>query len=85
MKEYEERQSQLARYVHQNWNFSYGLNELGVAPFRGVISGVSPIVSKADDWLEGYRDSDSVQRDSGAFGDDHASRPCMLWEKYVEW
>ena len=52
MKEYAEKVNpQDAPYFYQTWNFSYGLNGLGVAPFKGVISGVSPIFSKADDWL----------------------------------
>ena len=52
MKEYaEEVNPQDAPYFYQTWNFSYGLNGLGVAPFKGVISGVSPIFSEADDWL----------------------------------
>ena len=49
LKEYDEDDPKVGRYIYQYWNFSYGLNGLGVAPFRGVISGISPIVSKADD------------------------------------
>ena len=52
MKEYtEEEDPQSAPYLYRNWNFSYGLNGCGVVPYGGVISGVSPIFSKADDWL----------------------------------
>ena len=43
MKEYEKRQPQLARYAYKNWNFSYGLNAVGVAQFpRNEWLGMSP-------------------------------------------